>query len=131
MIAYAILVYMYAYLKRSARVRSEYEYRRDGQWYCAHGNELWEFDAKGYVSVIGVHMLYIGVQTSSSVGVRFKYRYLRHGQWYQKRQRALGVCSPRLCECAPLVQRISSSVSFVPLCEVLERGEEAEWEGGV
>ena len=42
---------LWAFTGNRIAVRFEYEFRDDtGQWYRAHGNENWEFDAHGYMS---------------------------------------------------------------------------------
>ncbi|MGV3756019.1 MAG: DUF1348 family protein [Verrucomicrobiota bacterium] len=42
---------LWAFTGNRIAVRFEYEYRDDaGQWYRAHGNENWEFDAQGYMA---------------------------------------------------------------------------------
>ncbi len=42
---------LWAFTGHRIAVRFEYEYRDDsGQWYRAHGNENWEFDAHGYMA---------------------------------------------------------------------------------
>ena len=41
---------LWAFTGNRIAVRFEYEYHDDsGQWYRAHGNENWEFDADGYM----------------------------------------------------------------------------------
>lgn len=42
---------LWAFAGDRIAVRFEYEYRDDsGQWFRAHGNENWEFDADGYMA---------------------------------------------------------------------------------
>ncbi len=42
---------LWAFTGNRIAVRFEYEYRDDsGQWFRAHGNENWEFDAHGYMA---------------------------------------------------------------------------------
>lgn len=42
---------LWAFTANRLAVRFEYEYRDDsGQWYRAHGNENWEFDAHGLMT---------------------------------------------------------------------------------
>lgn len=42
---------LWAFTGNRIAVRFEYEFRDDtGQWYRAHGNENWEFDAHGYMA---------------------------------------------------------------------------------
>jgi len=42
---------LWAFTGNRIAVRFEYEYHDDsGQWYRAHGNENWEFDAAGYMT---------------------------------------------------------------------------------
>jgi len=42
---------LWAFTGNRIAVRFEYEFRDDtGQWYRAHGNENWEFDADGYMA---------------------------------------------------------------------------------
>jgi len=42
---------LWAFNGNRIAVRFEYEFRDDaGQWYRAHGNENWEFDAQGYMA---------------------------------------------------------------------------------
>lgn len=46
---YKLKKHLWSFTDNRIAVRFEYEYRRGDQWYRAHGNELWEFDAKGYM----------------------------------------------------------------------------------
>jgi hypothetical protein len=42
---------LWAFTGSRIAVRFEYEFRDDsGQWYRAHGNEMWEFDDLGYMA---------------------------------------------------------------------------------
>jgi len=42
---------LWAFTGNRIAVRFEYEFRDDaGQWYRAHGNENWEFDASGFMA---------------------------------------------------------------------------------
>lgn len=42
---------LWAFTGNRIAVRFEYEFRdATGQWYRAHGNENWEFDAQGYMA---------------------------------------------------------------------------------
>ena len=42
---------LWAFTGNRIAVRFEYEFRDDaGQWYRAHGNENWEFDANGFMA---------------------------------------------------------------------------------
>ena len=41
---------LWGFKENRMAVRFEYEWRdKDGQWYRSYGNELWEFDEKGYM----------------------------------------------------------------------------------
>lgn len=41
---------LWAFTGNRIAVRFEYEYHdASGQWYRAHGNEMWEFDERGYM----------------------------------------------------------------------------------
>jgi uncharacterized protein len=41
---------LWCFSENRIAVRFEYEYRNaEGQWFRAHGNENWEFDANGYM----------------------------------------------------------------------------------
>jgi len=41
---------LWAFTENRIAVRFEYEFQNDsGQWYRAHGNEMWEFDELGYM----------------------------------------------------------------------------------
>lgn len=41
---------LWCYTENKIGVRFEYEWRdKDGQWFRSYGNEMWEFDANGYM----------------------------------------------------------------------------------
>lgn len=45
---YRLVKELWAFDEDRLAVRFQYEYRdADGQWFRAHGNELWEFDSRG------------------------------------------------------------------------------------
>lgn len=45
---YRLIKELWAYSENRIAVRFAYEWRDDsGQWYCAYGNENWEFDERG------------------------------------------------------------------------------------
>lgn len=47
---YALRKELWAWHDNRIAVRFEYECRDDtGQWWRSHGNEMWEFDAEGYL----------------------------------------------------------------------------------
>ena len=49
---YRLIKEIWAHDNHRIAVRFCYEYHdADGQWYRAHGNENWEFDADGYMAV--------------------------------------------------------------------------------
>lgn len=49
---YRLIKEIWAYGDTWIAVRFCYEYHgEDGQWFRAHGNESWEFDADGYMAV--------------------------------------------------------------------------------
>lgn len=49
---YRLMKELWTYTGNRIAVRFEYEWQHaeTGQWYRTHGNELWEFDADGYMS---------------------------------------------------------------------------------
>ncbi|MEU4427233.1 nuclear transport factor 2 family protein [Actinoplanes sp. NPDC024001] len=48
---YALRKSLWAFTGDRIAVRFEYEWRDDtGQWWRSHGNEMWQFDAAGYMS---------------------------------------------------------------------------------
>ncbi len=48
---YRLVKEMWAFLANRIAVRFQYEWRDDaGQWYRAHGNELWQFDDDGLMN---------------------------------------------------------------------------------
>ena len=48
---YRLIKELWAFTGNRIAVRFEYEWRDDaGQWWRAHGNENWEFDADGYMA---------------------------------------------------------------------------------
>ena len=48
---YRLMKELWCYTDNCIFVRFEYEWQHagTGQWYRSHGNELWEFDADGYI----------------------------------------------------------------------------------
>jgi len=48
---YRLMKELWCYTGNCIFVRFEYEWQHagTGQWYRSHGNELWEFDADGYI----------------------------------------------------------------------------------
>jgi nuclear transport factor 2 (NTF2) superfamily protein len=49
---YRLMKELWAYAGNRISVRFEYEWQhaRTGQWFRTHGNEHWEFDARGYMT---------------------------------------------------------------------------------
>ena len=49
---YRLMKELWAFTDNRIAVRFEYEWQHSetGQWYRTHGNELWEFDAEGYMT---------------------------------------------------------------------------------
>lgn len=49
---YQLMTELWSYTSQWIFVRFEYEWQHGetGQWYRTHGNELWEFDADGYIA---------------------------------------------------------------------------------
>jgi len=48
---YALRKHYFCHTDNKIAVTFQYEYRKDGQWYRAYGNEHWTFDANGKMAI--------------------------------------------------------------------------------